>query len=156
VLSGHRQRRVEAEAVGKVKTVGLRRGLAREPLEPNIQARRPLLHHLRGFLRQTTDHAGHAPLQDARLLPGDLGEAVAELVGVLVLDARHARDGRGYGVRRVETTSEANLEHHAIDPLPGEEREGGSGGGIEERGPQRRVLPAHGVHVGTDLLDDPR
>ena len=64
------------------------------------------------------EHRRYAGLQDARLLGGDRGEAVAEHLGVLELDARHAgRSGR-HDVRRVEAPAEPHLEHHRVERRP--------------------------------------
>ena len=115
--------------------------------------RRPREHDGLGLGRECAHHDGPTRLHDPRLLGGDRGERVAELVGVLEFDRRHAGDGRIDDVGRVEASPETHLEHDAVELRLGEEQERGGGGDIEEGRRARGILVAQRDDVRAQSLE---
>ncbi len=85
-----------------------------------------------GVLLQRDD-AGRAALEDAGLLAGDLGDVVAEILGMVHGDGRH--DGRKRlldDVGGVEASAEAHFEQQDMGRVLGEQQEGGRRGDLED------------------------
>ena len=83
---------------------------------------------------------------------GDLGDRLAEPVGVVDVDRREHRDVAVGGVGRVPRAAHADLEHEHVDRRIGEGDEGEHGQQLEER--QRRVVRRH--ELGVDEVDERR
>ena len=83
-------------------------------------------------------HDGGAVLDDPRLDRGDLGDRLAQPVGVVEVDRREHRDVAVGGVRRVPRAAHADLEHEHVDRRVGEGDEGEHREQLEEG--ERRVV----------------
>ena len=92
------------------------------------------LDHVERLALLAADNARHAPLQDARLLGGDRGEAFAEKTHMI------DRDRRDCGRKRlldhiggVEPAAESGFEQQQVRRRLGEGKEGGSRRDLEQR-----------------------
>jgi hypothetical protein len=92
---------------------------------------------------------------DAGLLAGDLGNGVAEVLGVVDTDGRDDRNGRVDDVRGVPATAHADLDHRHVDRRVGEGRKCHGGDHLELAHPRAwtpRKQPILGLLV--DELDE--
>ena len=102
---------------------------------PN-RLRREDFHRLGHLLADDRDGVGaRAPSSacddDARLLAGDLGDGVAEVLGVVDADRRDDRDGRVDDVGGVPAAAEPDLDHRDVDGRVGERGERHRGDDLE-------------------------
>jgi len=93
----------------------------------------------------------HAGLDDAPLLESDLGQRVAQQLGVVEAQAGDDRHQRRQDVRRVQPAAQANLDDGHVHRAGGEVVEG-QGGDDFEPGDARRGLDgrAHAIHDGDE------
>jgi len=134
-----------------------------EELEVNPQLRQPAT----ALLARLSDdfpraglgnaaHDRHARLDDARLLPGNGFQGVAQLLRVVETDARDYRDSRAADVRGVQPASQPHLEHRQVYLGFGKVQEGHGRDNLEIRGPGLgwKALGAGCVH-GLDHRPEP-
>ena len=91
---------------------------------------------------------------DAGLLPGDLGDGVAEIVGVVDPDRGDHRDRRVDDVGGVPAPAEPDLDDRDVDRGVGERRERHRGDDLElahRRAPGRLGLLVHQFDERLDL-----
>jgi hypothetical protein len=84
-----------------------------------------LLGEPRHFRCRRTEHERGLIAQNGQLLRRDLGERLAQPLGVIETDAGQHRDPRRDHVRGIEPSAESRLDHPDLDPRPGEGDESG-------------------------------
>ena len=98
------------------------------------QPRRPRLDHRQPVRALRTDDTRHAPLQNPRLLPGDLGNRVTQ---ILLMIQRHRRDHRQARhldhVRGIEPPAQPHLQQRPIRRHPRKGQKRCTGRDLEER-----------------------
>ena len=108
-------------------------------------------HRLGGGVLSGRDDGG-AVLDDARLDRGDLGDRLAQAVGVVEVDRGEDRDIAVGAVRRVPRAAHADLEHEHVDRGVGERDEREHREQFEEGEP--RVVARR--QLGVDEVDERR
>ncbi len=102
------------------------------PLRQRAHLGAPLEQHLGRLERLPGQDGVRAGLDDAGLLPGDLGHRPAQQVGVVEVDRRHDGDPGVGDVGRVPGPAQTDLDHGHVDRGIGEGREGHRGDDLEE------------------------
>ena len=98
---------------------------------------------------------GDARLRDARLLPGDALNGLAQEFRVLALDVGDDRNLGQEDVGGIQPSSHAHLDNGDVDRALLEVSEGKGGGELEEGGLVRLPLGPHRPRVGPDGLGHP-
>ena len=110
------------------------------------------------FFRLAGDDNRTAALDDARLLPGDLGKLRPEQLEVVVVDWRDDADGRcGEDIRGVEAAAQTHLDDDQVGGVLGEGVVGDRRGDLEEADRLSLVRRLHLVDQAQELgvLDEP-
>ena len=94
-----------------------------------------LLHYLLHLPALVVEHSGTAPLDDPRLLTGDQGPGIAQLLGVLQADiGDHRRLRGGNHIGGIQAAAQPHLQHHDVAARPQEKLHAQSGHQLKFRG----------------------
>ena len=111
------------------------------------------LDHVGGLARLRSHDAVHARLQDARLLEGDRGQAVAEETLVIERDRRQYRDDRALDhVGRIEPAAEPHLQQGCVRRRAAEGEKRRRRGDLEQRDRHVRVRPLTFLETGAQRI----
>ena len=107
-----------------------------------------------GFRRNIAHDAGHAGLDDTRLLRSDGGKRRAEVFLVVEADGRDHANFRRADIRGVESAAEARLENRDIDLAFGELQERSGSDQFEESRGVLGILSADGFVMRTQAFGE--
>ena len=128
---------------GYLEVPDLSRGIHRRQRHPTVSGKPP--QQLQQPVVCLRRQEGHASLHDARLLEGDLGQGVSEVVPMVHGDVGHGRDLGQNDIRSIESSTQPHLHYGLLHPFTSE----GVKAQHRDRFEEREAEPKHGI---LDLL----